>query len=222
MSRPYTQCLPEGQLPEATPVEGGRSGYGQKTQQSLRAENREARMRCWTRAPAGPGADALRFPSPPQAGRQPRPAALRTPRHHPNMASETEPPPGKQPLQPLRRQQDLGKESKPQPPSPPRGADQPGSRAGLDGKGGEEGQAQGWGPSTPRPLPWGNGPHFGHFGSFTLMPGASLNPALTSHPSRQPLSKQKEQGEGSGSDWSWGTGGQAQEPQPGWLQLLRP
>lgn len=52
----------------------------------------------------------------------------------PNMASVTDPPPGKQPLEPLRRQQDLGKESKPQPPSPPRGADQPGRvSSGPDG-----------------------------------------------------------------------------------------
>lgn len=93
MSRPRTQCLPKGQFPEATLVEGSRSGYGQKTQQSQRAKNREARMRRWTQAPARPGADALRFPSPAQAGRQPQPAAFRTPRHPPKHGFSNRPTP---------------------------------------------------------------------------------------------------------------------------------
>lgn len=47
----------------------------------------------------------------------------------------------------------------------------------------------------------GNWPYFGHFsqlGSFSLMPRTFLNPALITHPSKQPLIKRKEQREGVG------------------------
>lgn len=83
-------------------------------------------------------------------------------------------------------------------------------------------------PTVPAPLvacppqeKSGHWPYFGHFsqrGSFSRTPRTFLNPALTTHPSKQPLIKQKEQREGAGGGRSWGREGQAQELQPGrWL-----
>lgn len=103
---------------------------------------------------------------------------------------------------------------------------------GLDrGSGGQPGA--GAGPRDPVPTPLvacppqeksGNWPYFGHFsqrGSFSLMPRTFLNPALTTHPSKQPLIKQKEQREGAGRGRSWGRDGQAQE-QAAWMLAAQP
>lgn len=142
MSRPRTQCLPKGQLPEATPVEGGRSGYGQKTQQSQRAKNREARMRRWTQAPARPGADALRFPSPPQAGRQPQPAAFVTPRHPPKHGFSNRPTPREATTRTPKKATGPGKGKQTATPFPSRGCRPAGSGLERDQTGKQQRKAK--------------------------------------------------------------------------------
>lgn len=202
-----------------------------------RAHEQKSRMRHWTQVPAGPGAAvrrswerprprSQRFPLPrPSPAWPPASASLSLqpsghPDAHPNMAWETDPPCGKQMLQPRERQRDMGRESNKAAkylPLPTVVQDSLGLPTGLDrGSRGQPGA--GAGPRDPVPAPLvacppqeksGNWPYFGHFsqrGSFSLMPRTFLNPALTTHPSKQPLIKQKEQREGTGGGAQLGSG----------------
>lgn len=145
-NRPQPTLFPPEFLPPAPsqgePGEQALPGPPEGT--TLEPESRKARMRHWTQGPPQArgqredelgGSPARRvhaspFPTPPQAGCQPQPPALRTPRHPPkhglgNCLTQR----GKQLLQPLERQpaRESNGHSRVPPPTP-RWPGQPGLR----------------------------------------------------------------------------------------------
>lgn len=183
--KPCTECLHKGQLPEATPVEEDRRGYGQETHQSQRPKNRKARMRHWTQGPAGLGGSHVKKLGGSQARianasrSHPRLATSLNPRlqnpqipTHTWLRKLTRPTGATAPTPKKATGPRKGKQWKPQNPPPPRGADQLRSQVGLDRR--EERKAKCRTGARAHPPARGNGPHFGHFslhfGSFSLMP----------------------------------------------------
>lgn len=130
--------------PAPSQGESGEQALPGPPEGTLEPESRKARMRHWTQGPTQAsgqreeelGGSLARkvhpspSPTPPQAGRQPQPPALRTPRHPPKHGLGNCPTPrGKQLLQPLERQpaRESNGHSRVPPPTP-RWLGQPGLR----------------------------------------------------------------------------------------------
>lgn len=185
-NQPQPTLFPPEFLPPA-PSQGepGEQALPGPPEGSLEPESRKARMRHWTQGPPQAGGQheeelggsparrvhASPFPTPSQAGCQPQPPALRTPRHPPKHGLGNCPTPrGKQLLQPLERQPARESNGHSRVPTPTHSGR---VSLGSDGTEWKEREARaGAGPRDPAPAPSpcpstqgkaGNWPHFGHF-----------------------------------------------------------